>query len=735
MIQQETNRKIKANYLQLLRLCKPFIKKKELPEVRKAFEFILDYHRKDWEETGEDYLYHSIEVAKIALEELNLGTTSVICSLLHNVIDGERVTVKTIRDTFGDEIAVIVDGYTKLSNIRTEKISVHSGNFRELYLSLVKDIRVILIKLAHRLFDMRNFDKLSDGQKTRYINEVKHIYIPIAHRLGLYHIKEELEELWLKNVHPAVYASIAKKIRESKKKQIAYIQDFINPLERELIKQGFDFEIKGRPKSIYSIWRKMKKQNVSFEQVYDIFAIRIIVDTDRKHEKADCWKIYSIVTDIYPPNPKRLRDWISSPKASGYESLHTTVMGPEGRWVEVQIRSKRMDEIAEKGLAAHWRYKEGGGKEEQMEWMNTIRAVIENPGGKKSLEKKDLAKIELYQDKIFVFTPENDLRKFPKGATVLDFAYDIHTSVGDMCSGARVNGKIVPIRYELQNGDKVEIITSKSQKPKEDWLQFVVTNKAKSKIKRSLKEEKFREAEIGKEILRRKLRNRKIQFTDSVIDRLIKQYKLQSSIDLYYLIAIEKIDVSDIKKTLEEGQRQEEQSGQETQQPKKVLKPIAGQEGDYMVIGDDIGNLNYELAKCCNPISGDAVFGFVTVGKGITIHRVNCPNAAQLLSKYNYRVIDVKWRKSDETKTYLAVLRVTGDDRVGILNKITEIISNDLKVNMVSLNVESKGDGKFDGRFKVRVRDTGHLNTLLHKIMKVEGVNKAVRLTSEVETT
>ncbi len=698
--------------------------------LRDAFMFVLDYHKQDWQETGEEYLYHSIEVAKIALQELNLGTTTVVCSLLHNVVDGERVTVKTIKDRFGEEVAVIVEGYTKLSNIQTEKISVHSGNFRELYLSLVKDIRVILIKLAHRLFDMRNFSRLSEVQRNRYVNEVNHIYIPISHRLGLYHIKAELEELWLKNVNPDVYNSIARKIRESKKKQLVYIQDFIDPVEKELTKLGFKFEIKGRPKSIHSIWRKMKKQNVDFEQVYDLFAIRIIIDTDKKNEKSDCWKIYSIVTDIYQPNPKRLRDWITTPKASGYESLHTTVMGPNGKWVEVQIRSKRMDEVAEKGLAAHWRYKEGGGKKEQEEWMNTIRSVIENPSGA-SLEKRDLAKIELYKDKIFVFTPEGDLKKLPAGATVLDFAYDIHTSVGDMCSGAKVNNKNVPIRYVLHNGDKVEIITSKTQKPKLDWLNFVVTNKAKAKIKRTIKEEKYHEAELGKEILRRKLRNRKIQFNDTVVDKLIKQYKLKSSIDLYYLIAIEKIDVADIKKTLEK-----DDSGEQVQVPEKeqkVLKPVANNEDDAMVIGDDIGNLNYELAKCCNPISGDAVFGFVTVGKGITIHRINCPNAAQLLSKYNYRVIDVKWRKTDESKTYLTTLRVTGEDRMGILSNITQIISNDLKVNMDSVNVESKGDSRFDGRFKLRVKDTGHLNTLIHKILKVNGVQKAVRLSNELE--
>ncbi len=730
MSQSETNRKIRSNYSEMLRLCRPFLKKRELPKLRDAFMLVLDYHKQNWEETGEEYLYHSIEVAKIALQELNLGTTTVICSLLHNVVDGENVTVKTIRDRFGDEIAVIVEGYTRLSLIQTEKISIHSNNFRELYLSLVKDIRVILIKLAHRLYDMRDFEQLSEAKKNRYINEVNHIYIPIAHRLGLYHIKAELEGLWLKNTNPDIYSSIAMKIRESKKKQLVYIEDFINPLEKELIKHGFEIDIKGRPKSIHSIWKKMKKQNVTFDQVYDLFAVRVIIDTNKKNEKSDCWKVYSIVTNSYQPNPKRLRDWITTPKASGYESLHTTVMGPNGKWIEVQIRSKRMDEVAEQGLAAHWRYKEGGEKKEQEEWMNTIRSVIDNPS-QKTLDKAGLAKIELYQNKIFVFTPEGDLKKLPAGATVLDFAYDIHTSVGDMCSGAKVNNRIVPIRYELQNGDKVEIITSKTQQPKLDWLNFVVTNKAKAKIKRSLKEEKYQEAELGKEILRRKLRNRKIGFTDSVIDKLIKHYELKSSIDLYYLIAIEKIDISDIKKTLEEDNTEEQP--QEPEKEQKGIRPVVTNEADSMVIGDDIGNLNYELAKCCNPISGDAVFGFITVGKGITIHRKNCPNAAQLQSKYNYRIIDVKWRKSDENKTYLTTLRVTGEDRMGILSHITQIISNDLKVNMVSVNIESRGESNFDGRFKLRVRDIGHLNALIHKILKVNGVKKAIRLSSLAE--
>ncbi len=731
MSQQDNNsRRIREIYRELLGFCKPFIKPNEVGKLRMAYERVLQHHRPNWEVSGEDYVYHSIGVARIALMELNLGITSVVCSLLHNVADDSNFGFREIEKDFGQDVAIILEGFVRLSEVQTEKISVHSDNFRKLYLSLVKDIRVILIKLAHRLYDMRNFEQLASHKKDKFLQEVNHIYIPIAHRLGLYHIKTELEELWMKYSHPEIFSNLARKIKDSRVKQKAFIQDFISPIDKELYKQGFDFEIKGRPKSIHSIWRKMKRQNVEFEEVYDLFAIRIIMDAQKKDEKSVCWKVYSIVTDIYQPNPKRLRDWISTPKASGYESLHTTVFGPNGKWVEVQIRSRRMDEVAEKGLAAHWKYKEGGGRKEQDEWMTKIREVIENPDSEKE-EIKDITKLELYSDNIFVFTPEGDLRKLPHGATVLDFAYDIHTSVGDMCSGARVNNRIVPIRHVLRNGDKVEVITSKNQRPKLDWLNFVVTSKAKNKIKRSIKEEKFQEAELGKEMLRRKLRNRKIQFNEAIVDKLIKQYKLDSSVDLYYLIAIEKIDLADIKKTIGLTDAESPKASQKDVGSPGIQKQQGTSEKDFMLIDEGIDNLDYELARCCNPISGDAVFGFVTVGKGITIHRINCPNARQMLEKYNYRVIDVKWRKTDENKTYLTTIQVSGTDEVGILNNITSVISSDFKVNMVSLKVDTGKDGKFDAHFKLSVKDIGHLDGLIHRLQKIKGVKKAFRLGDE----
>lgn len=721
------NNRIVGIYRDLLRSCNAIIKKPERLLLRKAFELVLDYHRPTWEETGEEYIYHSIEVSKVALKELNLGIPSVICALLHNVVDHTKVKLEDIKKIFGSEISVIIEGYSRLSEIPTEKISLQSENFRKLFLSLIKDIRVILIKLAHRLYDMRRFESLPDEKKHRFLLEVNYIYIPIAHRLGFYNIKSELEDLWLLHSYHEIYISIDKKIKASKAKQNAFIKDFIAPIERELNRNGIKFEIKGRPKSIHSIWMKMQKQKVEFEEVYDLFAIRIIVDTIGVNEKGDCWKAYSIVTDIYKPNPQRLRDWISSPKPTGYESLHTTVLGPNKKWVEVQIRSVRMDKIAEQGLAAHWKYKEGGVKEEQEEWLKSIREVIEHPDER--MEIKQVAKIDLYSDKIFIFTPEGDLKKLPLGSTVLDFAYDIHSNLGDMCSGARVNGRTVPIRHVLMNGDKVEIITSKNQKPKLDWLNFVVTAKAKGKIKRSVNEIKFQEAEMGKEILRRKLRNRKLQYSDQIVDKLLKHYKLKSSIDLYYQVAIEKIDLTDVKKILTSNELDSVKPVDKDFETGviKENKTRDEEHEEFTFIGDAIENMGYELAKCCHPVSGDAVFGFVTVGKGITIHRANCPNARQLLSKYNYRVIDVKWRESGTHKTYLTTLQVSGTDELGILNNITQVISNDLKVNMVSVNVDSRRDGLFTGKFKVSVKDNMHLEMLIRKILKVKGVKKAIR--------
>lgn len=727
-INNNTASRVREIYAELLRLCSPFLKKKELPALRAAFELMLEHHRPNWEETGKDTVYHAIEVARIVIKDLNLGTTSVICALLHNVIDGNNISTGFIERKFGNEIALITDGYVKLSGLGTEKISIHSENFRKLYLALVKDIRVILVKLAHRLHDMRHFSTLDKNRQKRFLDEVYYLYIPIAHRLGLYNIKTEMEDLWMRHSHPKKYTSIAKKVRESSVKRNAYIRDFIHPIERELMRQGFDVRVTGRPKAIYSIWRKMKKKNVDFEEVYDLFAIRIIINSDKKNEKSDCWRVYSIVTDIYKPDPNRLRDWISTPKASGYESLHTTVIDTNGKWVEVQIRTERMDELAEKGLAAHWKYKEGATGKSHEEWMQRLREVIENPD-QENLEKSQLSKIDLYPDKIFVFTPEGDLKNLPAGATVLDFAYDIHTSVGDMCSGARVNRRIVPIRHILNNGDRVEIITSKNQKPKMDWLNCVITAKAKSKIKRALREERYQEAETGKEILKRKLRNRKIAFSDTLVDRLIRHYKLKSSIDLYYLIATDKIDLSNIRQfTTEEGpDEQLSRSRSKSGLSSRERNIQQGQNSDTVVIENGVEDIGFELARCCNPIAGDDVFGFITVGRGIVIHRENCPNAKRLNKRYKYRIIPVKWPKSGEAAKYLTNIHVTGKDRVGMLRDISKVIADDFQVDMDSVQMNKSSKGKFDGNFMVKIKDKSHLEALLNNILELKGVYKAER--------
>lgn len=531
--------------------------------------------------------------------------------------------------------------------------------------------------------------------------------------------------MMMQHEHPDIYKEISDKLQATRSKRNVFIQDFSEPIRRELIRQGFDCEIKGRPKSIHSIWNKMKKQNLQFEEVYDLFAIRIISNSKPKNEKADCWRIYSVVTDIYEPNPKRLRDWISTPKASGYESLHTTVRGQNKKWVEVQIRTNSMDEMAEKGQAAHWRYKGFVNKKETDAWLNQVRDILENP---KQIDFEDVKSSKIKKnDKIFVFTPEGDLKKISTGGTILDFAYEIHTDIGDKCSGARVNGKNVPIRYVLNNGDKVEIVTSKNQRPKYDWLNFVVTSKAKSKIKRAILEEKFKEADHGNEILRRKLRNWKLAFNEENIDRLIKHFKYKSSIDLYYAIATEKVDHQEIKKVLTSSKPEKSNhNGIHKTQTKSRNEAPTESEPDTLTIDERLKGVNYNFAKCCNPVWGDPVFGFITVGKGVTIHRINCPNAAELLAKYDYRIIDVNWRSKDDESFYQTYIKIKGNDQVGILGDIANVISKDLKVNMLALNVDSGGE-HFEGRIKVQVRDIEHLDQLLHRLVKIPGVQSAVR--------
>lgn len=728
MIPEAELQKITAKFDALLAVSQGLLKDNDRRLLEDAFLFTRELYGETRHMTGELLICHCLSVARIAVEEMGLGINSMIAALLHDAFIMQTISTEDIRKRFGPVVADLVKSYARISDLPTGKVSLQSDAFRKLFLAVVNDIRVILLKLAHRLRDMRMIEKLPADYQARYISEVNHLYSPIAHRLGLYRVKKELEDLSMKFTRPEVYQQIAQKIRETESKRNAFINEFIAPIQRELFRQGFDFEIKGRPKSIPSIWEKMQKQDVEFEQVFDLFAIRIILNSLPENEKPDCWKAYSVVTNIYPPNPKRLRDWISTPKASGYESLHTTVNGPHDRWVEVQIRTARMDEVAEKGQAAHWKYKGFGSKEDTERWMLQVRDIIEHPE-QITFDETDQPLKSRKANKVFVFTPNGDLKELDEGSTVLDFAFEIHTNVGYSCTGAKVNNKIVTLKQVLENGDKVEIITSKIQKPKMDWLNYVITTKAKNRIKRALKEEQFLEAEKGNEILRRKFKNWKITFNDENIDRLIRKYRLSSSIDLYGLIYHEKIDLVELKRFLSGEEKSEEGKtlpGRE-QKPSQAGKPVLQEQDDVLFIDTNLKKVNYKLANCCNPSPGDPVFGFVTISRGITIHHQNCPNARQLLTRFGYRKIEVQWKAVEEKVAFRAAIQVTGTDRIGIMSEISQIISNDLKVNMISVKIEAK-KGIFSGIIKLMVKNSSSLSDLMQKISKVGGVTKAVKL-------
>ena len=698
-----------------------------------AFEIASDIYRNDTTKDGKPFILYNLDIAIIAMKEIGLGPTSAICSLLHGINKKTDYTIDKIRNDFGEHVAEIITGFDTISELRTERISYQSETFRKLFLSMVNDMRVILIRLAHRLNDIRNLNLL-DNKREQVIDEIKHLYTPIAHRLGLYKVKSEFEERVMKFEQADIYNKISNKIQQTKAKREVYIQDFIRPIEKELHTQKYNFEIKWRTKSVPSIWAKMTKQNVPFEEVYDLFAVRIVIVSKPKKDKEDCWKVYSQITNIYSPNPKRLRDWISTPKASGYESLHTTVMGPNNKWIEVQIRTANMDNNAEKGQAAHWHYKGVMKKKNTEDWLSQIRDILENPDQifhdlsyKSNGSKK--------QESVFVFTPKGDLKQLPVGATILDFAFGIHTDIGAKCRGAKVNNRVVPIRYVLKNGDKVDILTSSNQVPKLDWLSFVTTEKARTRIKRHIKEEKYKETDIGKSLFFRKLKNWKIKSNDDLINYLVKHYKLDSSIDLFYLIASEKIELQEVKKLLlkyvgtsaNNKIKDTAENGNEQKSKTEVVATKQTDNDDVLYIGENLKNIDYRMAKCCNPIPGDNVFGFITIQGGITIHRNNCPNASRLKGKYEYRVLEIKWMTSDENHFSIANLRITGADELGIVGSITKVITDDLRVNMQSVNFQTMGK-KFVGKVSVSIKNNEHLQQLIHKINKVIGVDKVIRI-------
>ncbi|MDA3943924.1 MAG: RelA/SpoT family protein [Bacteroidetes bacterium] len=718
---------LEEKYEELKTLLTPNIDEGKQKLIREAYELAGQAYAELRLKSGKPYLFHLLELAIIVVKELGLGASTVIAAFLHGINERTTIELKQIEDQFGNNVAVIVEGFNKVSTIQTKRLSFQSDNFRKLFLSLIDDIRVVLLKIAHRLYDLRHPEDVDDEKHVIFFHEVKHLYIPIAHRLGLYIIKAEFEELVMLHENPEIYHELSNKIAASKAKQDVLMQEFIQPIQRELIAQRFDCSFKWRTKSIPSIYAKMKAQNVDFEQVYDIFAIRIISNSQLKKEKEDCWRIYSIVTDLYQPNPKRLRDWITTPKASGYESLHTTVKMNDGKWVEVQIRSKRMDEIAEKGQAAHWQYKDSERKIDAEDWLNQVRDILENPD-QINFDYSYRNSNRFQNDKMFIFTPNGDLKQLPKGATVLDFAYEVHTHVGASCNGAKVNNKIVPIRHELTNGDKVEIMTSKKQFPKSDWLSFVVTDRARSKIKRYLKEEELKEAEIGKDILLRKLKNWRIQNFDEVVNKLVKHFKTNTSIELYHALATEKIELSALKKVLLQEQNIDKEAAAESEIDTTDKKPknFDGRD-DYLIIDNSLSNVDYRLAKCCNPIPGDQVFGFVTIGGGITIHRLSCPNAKRLKDRYSYRVMPVKWKEAIDNTSFQTAIRIGGHDTLGLVGEITKVVSDDMKVNMRTISFDTR-DGRFEGRLVLQIKDTSHLEQLIHKIGKIAGVERVQRV-------
>ncbi len=663
----------------------------------------------------------TLETALIVVKEIGLGAFSVISIFLNIALQQGRLSHKEIEKEFGNVIITITRGLEKINYLDTSTESSQAENFRKLLLNLAKDVRVILIKLAEQLQIMREMKNLSRESQIKIASESSYLYAPLAHRLGLYLIKSEMEDLSLKYTDRKTYDIIARKLSENMKARSQFISDFIKPIKLELEKQGFKFDIKGRPKSIYSIWNKMNTKMIEFEDIYDLFAIRIVIDSELKREKSDCWQVYSVVTDLYQPNPLRLRDWISVPKTNGYESLHTTVIGQEGRWVEIQIRTERMNEIAEKGFAAHWKYKSLESEQGLEEWLVKVREILEAPEHD-AVEFIDDFKLSLYSKEIFVFTPKGELKKFPAGSTVLDFAYDIHSDIGATCVGAKVNGRAVPIRYKLNNGEKVEISTSKNQSPKIDWLNFVVTSKAKSKIRQKLNEEIFKAAESGKEILKRRFKNWKVPFTDDNVRNLLRKYGFKNSQDLYYQIFSENIELAEIKEYLtgEEKPGKEKPVLHEHKQ-KQDNKTAVGTAGDYLIIDEKLGSIDYKLAKCCNPIPGDDIFGFVTVGEGIKIHRSNCPNAAQLLTKFDYRVVKAKWTKGAEDLLFTVEIKISGEDEPGILDGISRVLSKDLKVNLRSISMDNE-DGLFEGKLVITVRDLKHLELLISRLSEVKGV-------------
>lgn len=731
---EKENKAIAQEYKELLRISYQTLSPDDKKLIRKAFDFAVEAHKDVRRKSGEAYIFHPIAVAKIVASEIGLGATSIAAALMHDVVEDTDYTVADIEKQFNPKVAQIVEGLTKIAEVKKNmNISMQAENFRKMLLTLNDDVRVILIKIADRLHNMQTMESMPDYKQVKIASETLYIYAPLAHRLGLYNIKNKLEDLGLKYTEPEVYRDIVGKIKETKEEQDAYIKDISDILCKSLDAEGIDYTIKGRPKSIFSIRRKMKAQNVSFDEVYDKFALRIVYKSSNAHdEKFIAWKIYSIVTDHYRPSPSRLRDWISSPKSTGYEALHITVMGPKGRWVEIQVRSERMDEIAEKGYAAHYKYKQGGNEESGLDqWLNILREALENAETNAVDFVQDF-KMNLYAKEIFVFTPKGEIKSLPKGATSLDFAFSIHSEVGIRTLGTKVNGKLVQLNHELKSGDQVEIITSPNQKPSLNWLDYVTTSRAKNKIRNVLNEDMKKIAEDGKELLTRKLRHLKITMSESVTNELVNYFKLKTSLDLYYRAgsgAIENQKLKDyaaqksntfvnfFKKTMKRTNNTADED---------IHKPQLSAHYDMLVFGPEQDKLDYTLSPCCSPIPGDEVFGFVTVNEGIKVHKKDCPNAISLQSNYAYRIMTAKWIDSSQQE-FKAILKITGMDTLGLTNKLTKVISNNMHVNIQSISLSGEA-GIFMGQVAVIVQNNTILKKLIDNIKKIDGVDKVTRV-------
>lgn len=681
---------------------------------------------------GMNPIIRNLQTAAIVSEEMGMKRASILGIMLHDTVKNSFCSIEHIHREYGEDVAGIIQGLVKTNELYAKSPTVESENFRNLLLSFAEDMRVILIMIADRVNIMRQIkDSPNESDRIQVANEAAYLYAPLAHKLGLYKLKSELEDLSLKYTHKDVYYEIKDKLNETKASRDKYIAAFIKPVKQKLDAAGLKFSIKGRTKSIHSIWNKMQKQHTPFENIYDLFAIRIILESPRDKEKQECWQVYSIITDMYQPNPKRLRDWLSIPKSNGYESLHITVMGPEGRWVEVQIRTQRMDEIAERGLAAHWRYKGVKGESGLDEWLTSVREALEHSEND-SMKIMDQFKMDLYEDEVFVFTPKGDLFKLAKGSTVLDFAFHIHTKLGCKCIGAKVNGKNVQLRQVLNSGDQVEITTSNTQTPKQDWLNIVTTSKARTKIRQALKEITAKQSEFAKETLERKFKNRKMEYDESIMMRLIKKLGFKTVTDFYQKIADETLEVNDILDKYTELQKKETDNHDDIVYRSaegynmQVLQDDKTTKEDVLVIDRNLKGIDFKLAKCCNPIYGDDVFGFVTISGGIKIHRTNCPNAAQMMERFGYRIVKARWAGKSSGSQYPITLRVVGHDDIGIVTNITSIISKENETSLRSISIDSN-DGLFSGTLTIMIGDTSKLENLIKKLKAVKGVKQVIR--------